>query len=493
MKIKERNLILNKSIKYHKFRGSEQIGDFLENRFKGTKVLVYFDPDIDGVIAGLFACKALSMMGIEFTWYINSDRGHGFFLPVEKVRGMNIFCVDFLISKSKLKELVDAECNVLSIDHHENGENFIEYESNGKKGIIINNQYSCEDESGRYQSGAGVVFESLVGYFGDTFDTKENRALTGITLLSDIRDIENMNARLYLQELYEHKYKGYIGYLLDHTLGDVDYGFGVPRMDRNFIDYTFSPIINSNFRFNKQDGVVKFFLGSGKLDLSCHKRQKELVARLMECSKVIKMSNINVVIIDKTNFKGSDDEPYLANFVGLLASQYLDGERSAFAYLVDGKKVGRASFRGRVNGLDYLSGLVKYVDGIGHGSAFGIVGLKPSKKLFLKANDICRELEESEDFTVDYVKSGNLSMLANSKGYDMGVENIYCLSQHRRYIKYTGDNVKTKRQGAKYKQYSIDGVSVMCFDENLDPKKDFIMPIIERGVLSFYLNREFVN
>ena len=80
-------------------------------------------------------------------------------------------------------------------------------------------------------------------------------------------------------------------------------------------------------------------------------------------------------------------------------------------------------------------------------------------------------------------------MIANNKAYDMGIDNIYCLSQNRGYIQYTGNNIKEKRGNNKYKEYSIDGVSVLSFDTSLDPRKDFILPIIERGVLSFYLDK----
>lgn len=492
MKIKKKNLV-NGKIKYHQFKGSELVTDFFENRFKGKEVLVYFDPDVDGLIAGLLACKSLANKGIKFTWYINSNREHGFKLPIEKVKGMCIFAVDFIIDADTMKELVGAGCNVLSMDHHDNGDIFIEYESNGCKGIVINNQYEFEDEDGRYLSGAGVVYESLLPYFGEDFDTQENRALVGITLLSDIRDIENINARIYLQDLYTHKYKGYIGYLIDNTLGEIDFNFGLPRMDRDYVDFTFSPIINSLLRFNKQDDVVRFFLGSGKLDKSYRDRQKKLIQEMLEKVRVIPFSNINIVVLDKAYFKGTDDEEYLSNFIGLLASQFLDGERSAICYLVDGKTVGRASFRGRVTGLDYLSDLKEVVNGVGHGPAFGIRNLAPSKKLFMRVNDICKELESTEDFSVRYVKTGNMSMMANSKGYDLGVENIFCLTQNRTYIKYTGKNVRKCRSGAKYIEYALDGVSVMCFDSELDPCKDLILPVLERGVLCFYLNRKFVE
>lgn len=492
MQIKKKNMVLNKIIKLHNFRGSDSIEDFFKNRFKDSEVLVYFDPDVDGLIAGYFACKALRLRGIKFNWYINSNREHGFFLPIDSVKGKNILCVDFLMKEEEIKTLVNAGCNVLSMDHHDNRsnrDNFIEYSNNGKKGIVINNQYSFEEETSRYQSGAGVVFESLASYLGSEFNTRENRALVGLTLLTDIRDIENINARLYLQDLYTHPYKGYIGYLLDNTIGDRDYSFGVPRLDRNYVDFSFSPILNSCLRFNAHDEVVEFILGSGVINKKYHAMQKELVASLSKHSRVIQFSNLNVVIIDIAEYRGSEYEGVLSSFVGLLASKYLDGKRSVIAYLVDGVTVGRASFRGRVNGLDYLSRLVKYINGIGHGPAFGIKGLNPSKALFTEINEECKQLEDSTDFSIECVKTSNLSMVANSRAYDIGVDNIYCLSQNRKYILYTGNNIKEKRSSSKYKEYSIDGVSVLCFDMNLDPRKDLILPIIERGVLCFYLNK----
>ena len=490
MKIKKENLILDKSIEMHSFRGEEYIRDFFSRRVKESDVLVYFDPDIDGLISGMFICRALSMIGVSFSWYINSNREHGFSIPPEKVNGMTVICVDFSIPSDKVKEIVDAGCNLLCIDHHDIREDFIEYTNNGKIGVVINNQYSFEKESSKYLSGAGVVFESLVSYFGDSFNTRENRALVGLTLLSDIRNIENINARLYLQELYCHPYKGYIKYLIDNTIGEVDYGFGVPRLDRNYVDFKFSPLVNSCLRFNQHNEAVEFILGSGVINKKYHALQKDMIDLLMEGSRVIRFSNLCVIIVDEDLFAGYEYSECISNFIGLLASKYLDGDRSVIAYVVRGNEVGRASFRGRVNGLDYLGSVKDLIFGVGHESAFGIKDLKPSKELFATINDRCAKLEEEYDLGTNYINANNLSMLANTKAYDIAVDNIYCLSQNRKYIHYTGSNIKEKRSGAKYKEYSIDGVSVLCFDNSLDPNKDLILPIIERGVLSFYLNKK---
>lgn len=491
--IRKSSLILDKSIHMHSFRGCDSIGDFIDSRFSGREVLVYFDPDIDGLVSGFLVCRALFLRGIRYRWYINTGREHGFLLPVSRVRGMGIICVDFLIEPVLVRELVEAGCDLLSFDHHEVGDrgSFIEYTCEGSRGIVINNQYSFEEESSRYLSGAGVVFESLVSYFGESFNTRENRALVGLTLLTDIRNIENINARLYLQDLYTHPYKGYIGYLLEHTLGDRDYSFGVPRLDRNYVDYTFSPIINSCLRFNAQDEVVRFMLGSGVLDRGYHARQKELISRLMEVARVIRYSGLSVVVVDVGLFRDSPYYSCLSGFVGLLASRYLDGGRSVIAYLVDGRNVGRASFRGRVNGIDYLSALLPYVRGVGHGSAFGIRGLEPSAGLFRSISSVCEGLEAGIDCSVRWVSTGNLSLFASSRAYALGVENIYCLAYNRVYIRYVGSNVKNRRSGAKYKEYDIDGVSVLSFDDSLDPCRDLILPVLERGVLCFYLDRKF--
>lgn len=489
MKIKK-EFILEGQPKIHSFKGTEYIYNMIYDKFQGSEVLVYFDPDVDGLVSGLLACRVLSNLGIKFTWYINSMREHGFNLPLESVRGRNLLCVDFLITQEKMEELVNAGCNVLSIDHHDNGDEFIYHHSpdGGNFGFVVNNQYDFEEESSRYLSGAGVVFEYFCSLVGG-FNTRENRALVGLSLLTDIRDIENINARLYLQELYLHPYKGYIGYLLDNTVGSVDYGFGLPCLDRNFVDFNFSPIINSCLRFGAQDEVVEFFLGSGHISKEYHKLQKDLVQKMLDSSRVIPFSNINIVIIDKSNFVGTQYEPFLSCFVGLIASRYLDGKRSAIAYLVEGGNVGRASFRGRVNGLDYLSVIKKRINGVGHGSAFGIKGLKPSKELFTWVNDVCREVEISADTSVNYITTSNLSVFANSRGYSMAVDNIYFLSQNRSYVRYLGGNVKARRSSTKYKEYDIDGIIVKSFDTELDPCRDYIMPILERGVLCFYLNK----
>ena len=479
-------------VKNHKWRGTDKVRDML-NSFEDD-VIVYFDPDVDGMIAGYFVCRYLWSKGVKFSWFVNSNRSHDWCIPIEKIKGKNIIAVDFMIPKSIIKDLVYSGCNIVSMDHHVNQDTQIWINHFGKSGIVLNNQYPFEDEDGRYLSGAGVVFETL-RLIDQSFDTKENRALVGLTLLSDVCDIENPYARGYLHELYNHKMKGYIKYLIENTLGDRDYGFGVPRLDRKYVDFRFSPAINSCLRFNKENDVVRFFLGSGELDLNYHTRQKELVKSMVQSATVREFSNLRVVYVRDWEVLTIEDISVLSNFIGLIASRFLDGKRSVIAYLISQNELGngyvkRASFRGNINGVDYLSLLNTVLTGVGHPSAFGITSIIPSKKLFLQANTLCKKAEGMCLNNISITPVANLSVFANTKGKQMAEYNMYCLSQNSKYVRYIGNNFAVKKEGSNFVRYRVDGIEVTCFDTTLDFSTGLIYPIIERGYVYYYLQGE---
>lgn len=482
VKIKSRDAKKN-----HKFKG---VGKAKELIHSFSDAVVYFDPDVDGCVAGVLACKYLAKHGIKYSWYINSNRSHDWSIPIGKAKGKNFVAVDFIITAEKVKELCDAGCNVVSMDHHINREEFIEYKSNsGTEGVVINNQYPFEDADSRYLSGAGVVFESLI-QMDPEFDTIENRALVGITLLSDVRDIENPLAEGYLYILYTHKYRGYIKYLIDGTMGEKDYGFGVPRMDRQYVDYKFSPAINAMLRFNRQDEVVNFFLGKGNLDLECREEQKTLVRELVKGIKPVKYDKLIVCYFSEENYIKYAD--ILSSFVGLTASRYLDGERSVICYMIsktkEGKKfVKRASFRGNINGLDYRNLLRGKFLCLGHSSAFGIKQIKPSKKLFEECNQLCKSLEEKSGWHRQVREVNNMSLFVNKNASSIAEDNMYKLTQNKVYIRYTGSNIQTKRSGANFVEYSVNGIPVLSFDKEIDFNTGLIVPILDRGLLTFVL------
>ena len=474
-------------MKNHTFQGTIRANQIWSSF--GDEVLVYFDPDVDGIISGYLACKFCAKHGKKFQWYINSNRSHDWSLPLESVSGKDVIAVDFIITFEKVMELCDAGVNLISMDHHKNGDVLIDYSSDyGTDGIVINNQYPFEEEDGRYLSGAGVVFETLIS-IDPEFDTLLNRQLVAITLLSDIREIENPLAEGYLYRLYSAKYDGFIRYLIDSTMGDRDFGFGLPKMDRNYVDYKFSPAINACLRFNHQEDAVNFMFKNDSLDLFWRDKQQELVRDLMSLIKVIELPHIKVCYFYESDVPLFHD--VLSNFVGLTASKYLDGEKSVICYMINKEKTGikRASFRGRINGLDYNMELnnAQLFRCLGHNSAFGIKEIIPTKDTFIKASKICGRVEENSGYERKIINVINMSMFVNSKAFLVAEDNMYKLTQNQTYIRYTGKNFTTHKRGANYTDWSLDGVLVKCFDVNLTPDKGLIMPILDRGMLTFYL------
>ena len=483
------------SIRYHRFKGTDMAEKFIRMlKTKRRPVLVYFDPDIDGLIAGFLVCRYLKSKGIDFVWKLNQNRGHGFKIPFERLKGLgiDIIAVDFKISSKEVKGILKSGSNILNIDHHLNGDEFIGWGYGGKIGLVINNQYPFEDEDSRYLSGAGVVFEVLREIDKD-FDTVENRALVGLTLLSDVRNIENNNAKGYLIDLYTHKYKGYIGYLIDGTKGEKDYGVGVPRLDRNYVDYVLSPTINSCLRFNQNDMVMNFILGSGYIDKSFKAKQRDLVNEMMKVGKMKDFDSLRVVTIWESDFEGSEYFDELSNFIGLVASRYLDGKHSVIACLLktDGT-FRRASFRGYLNGGLYIGSMnaTGLIYGEGHESAFGVIWMDLSERSCKELDRVCCEVDKSYRKSSNVVYVENMSVFSSVKGYNIGVENMFCLSQNRTWLKYTGSKIVRKFYTSKYTEYELDGIQVKCFDPDLDPRKDLILPMCERGYVFYYLQKE---
>ena len=128
------------TVKNHIWRGIDVVKKLLDGY--NENILVYFDPDVDGMISGYFICKFLSGKGKRYSWYVNSNRSHDWSIPIEKIKGYNIVAVDFMINRETVKSLVYADCNLVSIDHHINQPAQIRINHGGKTGIVINNQYA---------------------------------------------------------------------------------------------------------------------------------------------------------------------------------------------------------------------------------------------------------------------------------------------------------------------------------------------------------------
>lgn len=496
----------------YKFSGSELAEEILRGNKGKTKFLVYGDPDIDGMIACYLACRFLDYEGISYEYYVNPNRKHGFYLPYEKVRGYTILAVDFSITDDELNQIVESGASIVVLDHHSIGNKELLYKCNLKnKGLVINNQYVFEDENYRFLSGAGVAYKVLGGINRQLL-SEENKAVVGISLLSDIRAIENNMARDILQVTYNSE-SPLIKRLITVAQNDIDFGFGVMRMDRNFTDYTFSPKFNSLFRANRGFEATDFILGKSlnrNLINDCRQFQNLMIDYIMSnlygntnnmICKFIENKPMSEIIEDIRSRASPQDklilsrndfsDSLLSNYIGLVCSRLKDESHTAFLCVTENGKIVRGSVRGLLDNVNYLSIFRDFgMEANGHKNAFGVLG-----SLNVDLNQLDEIVGYVESKAKDSMESRlievrNLSTYTMTGNRDIATYNIFARTSKMVGIKYVGNksSCKMEKCGKMFKWY-VDGVAIKCFDEGVTPWNGVILPLRERGYIVFYLKK----
>ena len=339
----------------------------------------------------------------------------------------------------------------------------------------------------RYLSGAGVVYETLC-LLDDSFKSKEKEALVGITLLSDGRELENKKAKKYLRSTYTVDPKSeYIQHLIQGTLKS-DFGFGCPRLDRNFVDFTLSPVINSLLRFGLENEAMDFVLGKRLKSTEVRGRQQELLAYLQKECTILALNNLKVVAVFPSRYPelrkgGKFADVEVTNFIGLLASRIKGNDMSVLAFVLNKGTVTRCSFRGRYSDLNYrlLFTQLGY-DAEGHPPAFDVGNSK-----WLEIDEAIGELEANHASSIKVYETANLAYFIDRNGSSLADNNIYVRDMFRKYIRYTGSNVRVLKETEKSIRYLIDGREVLCFDKSINTENGLILPMLSRGYLSLYL------
>lgn len=453
----------------------------------GKGFLVYFDPDVDGVFSGVLPVKFLKDKEQSYKITINDDRAHGFLKDelLQNKEYKTIISVDALVPREKIREIVKAGYNIVSLDHHICEEEFILEEHNGYIGIVINNQYPFELESKRFLSGAGVVYEAFCEMFPE-INFNWFRDIVGITLLSDIRDISSENAKEYLHFTFTSAERNtYVNYLITQCLKfKKDFGWGKPKLDRNFIDFTLSPIINSALRFNKGMDIIEFALGRG-LKESLVEDQRELIRETLKNYITVKnLKHISFIKVEDWR-----EDVNLSNFIGLVANNMLGKERNnILCFIVRKNGTSRASFRSENYKFNFLEGMRKLgYNALGHEGAFGIIDFINTKVPVNLVDDMCAEASKIQIFR-NVVEVKNLGMFDSSgKARQIAEDNNYCNSSDRVYVKYIGSGAKTQESTEKYTRHQCDGVKVMSFNSSNSIYENLIDLSTTKGVVQFVL------
>lgn len=480
---------------------------------KTDKILVYYDPDVDGLMSGYLVQRWLKRQGIQSSFYINENRAHGFKMPAElknQLHGYLIVAVDFSMSKEELQSLVDIGADVVCIDHHE-----VEYPelvtvenvAQNTKGVLINNQYSFEPEEYRFLSGAGMVYYVL-SYFnqciGLSYDDTDERSMVGISLLSDVRPTENALAVSFLEVTYQNT-SDFMQYLImltrNSTFFATSESFGAPTMNRNYVDYNFSPRFNALFRLNKGDLAVRLINGDmetarlvmGHDDLNSYRDiQNGIVESLVDKMSLKELSSLAYGGVEDY-FSAMKDVP-ISNFIGMACSRIKNYGKTAFLYVEKEGKIHRGSVRGACDRVDYLS-IFRSV-GLkcdGHKVAFGVHETALEDVDFQKLNSLIQEAEMSYRVEagklLKVIEVVNLKMFLQSKNIECAKYNSYVRDTFRVYLRYTGVNYTTRQRG-KLIEYQIDGVPVKCFDESINLDNGLLLPICGKGdYIEFTLRR----
>ena len=504
--------------------GSEKAFDMLMNELKkgkDAKILVYFDPDIDGIMSGLIVEEYLIQLGYRnnnYRYYLNENRAHGFKIPNEKLKlleGYTIIAVDFSVEKEDFDRILKAGINLIVIDHHEiDVHNYTKLDreyvyskcsSKNTYGIILNNQYPAEPENFRFLSGAGMVY-----YFLKYVESKTNVPLSvdaagmvGISLLSDIRAIESWEARRFLKYTFaldSDRMKFFQWVVTSENSSSQRFSaFGVPCLNRDFIDFTFSPRVNAMLRANMGYEVIDLLRGKTSIvnEMKASDRiltyiniQKKIISAIMEevdnaentpGSRTRNLDNMMVCCLN------TDFEPVpnydITNYIGVACSKIKDEDKTGVILVVDKETnmIVRGSLRGGKDGVDYLEIFKRNgVPSAGHKNAFGILKCDVTKIDFDKIDKEIGEAEKeyfkTQKNTRSVLEVSRLDFFTKS-----GIAKQICkyneLSRdnYRIYVKVKGDfadkdmhRVKPDKVSDKFIRYYIDGVCVSCFDPSLD-------------------------
>lgn len=504
-------------------QGKERFKELLEIN-KHRDVLLYGDPDVDGVVSLRLMVDLCRMLDIEYSYYINDKRRHGFTINPHLLRGKLVLASDFTITQAEVEDIVKHDVILLSTDHHKVQKDFIHCRGIGE-GLVLNNQYPFEPKENRYLSGAGVFYELICSLYPE-FQSNEREVLVGLTLLSDVCNIENERAKYYLSKTYnDENYGDFIHYLIK-SCNVSGFNFGRPRLDRSFVDFTLCPRLNAMLRFNKTQEAVEFILGEAPwgLDSTYRDKQAELIDSMLSTARILKMPSLHVLAFNEALFGTTD----ISSFIGVSCGRYSErvGSISVLGFSYRDGDITRASFRGRYNDVDYNTAINGVnIKAEGHPGAFGILDFMPKKNTWEILDGVISEVEKGHKITANIRDVQFLSQAMLNYGSKYANENCYIRDAYRNYFRYIGkgavEKVRTYKtrpmeqadydngvkpdvtkkgipslyvlneKGEKivaYIEYDIDGYKVKSF--GLSPSEGLIMPIVESGYVNLYIRNE---
>lgn len=365
--------------KYEGFYNDRLLFDALDDiKEHNKKVLIYGDPDVDGLSSLLIVREALERIGHKnFEVYDYDTREHS--VNINAVTKAIYEKFDYMIivdsSSNDVKNismLIEFGVTPIIIDHHVTHYDDYKYYPSGC--VIISSDIENRLRHERfYKVSAGAMCFSLFGkYLEDRkYPWKDLSAYGLISLYSDCIEMSpKFNRGIYYlaTSLKTHELPRFI----------TDFFFKTSVFSRRFIEFTLAPKINALFRSENFNILNAYFLR----DLSYVERQKLLLvidevhseARTLvsRVSDTIEKKNLNNIVIGNlSTSQFAINENKLYNYTGLVANNLSSEYGKPSVVLCETGTYIKGSFRDLFS-RNYLPKFKQFCYAEGHGAAFGI-------------------------------------------------------------------------------------------------------------------------
>lgn len=463
---------------------------------KGNRIAVHGDVDMDGIGSSKILNKFFKSLGVTNVLYlINKEKKHGIQEKhVDYFNNKNK--IDLLIildsSTNEMDIIKGFNCDVIVIDHHEVLHNSLYVKDGEYEKVIINNMVdnlegdkitewlkknnpNTKEKVDDYKadsrmSGAMVLYELLRIYCealnkGDYLEKLYLYQWVGITLFSDAVKLTSDRNQWYMDKtVYNMELESSLSIILSKLNSYKG------KLDKNFISYTFVPIINKAIRAGFSGEALDIILNRPE-DIE-NLRNYDAMQReaLAICIKPEEYYPKDYIMKDITNTGVSE------NYCGVIASRLCgDFNKNTVVFkVVDGIAIG--SFRGRRGDVDYRAFFENYREGIyaqGHKPAFGF---KVEQDILEDVINGVSSIESKE--SKFYITIGNIadkfkgenhiedleSFKRQGYFWRLGVGNSKVATEEEIYIIASRADVELEDIVGKLYKYNVLGIKCKAFE-----------------------------
>lgn len=364
------------------FVGEEKVYDFLNDIVDNNKkVLIYGDYDPDGLMSLLSvrdSFKYIKFSNYEVFKYrkrTHSLDSYAAFKAIEEKFDYIIVCDAGSSDMDMIKKLIYFNVRVILLDHHKTKYKYEDYPENcAIVNTTLENKILHDDV---YRLSAGALTYIIMRAFTERRTGSHNKSISAYATISLYADCIDMSSSLNRSIYYESialddlSLPMYIQHFLQGNM----------KFCRRFIEYQFTPKVNSVFRSENFELINKYFLEEDAFVNDIHIILEKMIevyenARDMiaKCADIIEhqvLDNFVIGNLSSVDYYLSVEENKLQNYTGLVANKLSDRYgKTAIVYANAGTYI-KGSLRDLYS-RDYLTLFQQFCDSQGHSAAFGI-------------------------------------------------------------------------------------------------------------------------